>query len=261
MRWQIPRESRCGILFGGASVCARARVCVCVPLFKPDSCSSPRYGQHLNIDQIANIVQAPESEIAAVTSWLRAHNIPHKISATRHIVEAEAPVAAVEALLNCELYVFTNKFEPERSLVRKVGAMYLPHGVANVVSGVFNVVGNCSTNLQNGSSRPLTVSAPSDPPLSRKGAIPRKPHPASPSNLPNSAPQNKPILLPSIPRSAIGQLVSVTGSVFAPGQVLEPSPTAPVQVTRLFCLVTWDVLALAPKSIVCVCAFLFDDRS
>ena len=241
MRWQIPRESRRDICLV-VQVCARAFVCV--PLFKPDACSSPRYGQHLDIDQIANIVQAPESEIAAVTSWLRANNIPHKISATRHIVEAEAPVAAVEALLNCEVYVFTNKFEPERSLVRKVGAMYLPHGVANVVSGVFNVAGDRSTTLQNGSYRPLTVSAPTDPPLSRKGAIPRKPHPASPSNLPKSAPQSKPIVLPSQPtRPAFGQLVSIAGMVFAPGQVLEPSPTAPVQVTRLFCLVTWDVLA------------------
>jgi hypothetical protein len=155
MRLLIPRESRCDIW-----LVVQVSACVCVPLLKPDSCSSPRYGQHLDVDQIANIVQAPESEIAAVTSWLRANNIPHKISATRHIVEAEAPVAAVEALLNCELYVFTNKLEPERSLVRKVGAMYLPHGVANVVSGVFNVAGDCSQSFKTA----VTALSPSLPP-------------------------------------------------------------------------------------------------
>jgi hypothetical protein len=48
-------------------------------------------------------VQAPEHELAAVTSWLTASNIPHKLSKTRHIIEAEAPVAAIEALLHCKL--------------------------------------------------------------------------------------------------------------------------------------------------------------
>lgn len=105
------------------------------------SYSSPRYGQHLDIDGIARIVQAPESEITAVASWLELNKIEYKVSKTRHVVEAEAAVAAVEALLNCELFLFKHKDEPARTLVRKVGPMYLPHQVARVVRAVFNVVG------------------------------------------------------------------------------------------------------------------------
>jgi hypothetical protein len=110
-------------------------------LCKAAFCRSPRYGQHLDVDQIARIVQAPDADIAAVTSWLALHGITHKLSKTRHIVEAEAPVAAIEALLHCELYVFANKAEPQRIMVRKMGAMHLPHAVAQVVAAVFNVAG------------------------------------------------------------------------------------------------------------------------
>ena len=106
-------------------------------------CRSPRYGQHLNVDEIARIVQAPESEILAVTSWLDQNKIEHTVSKTRHVIEALAPVAAIEALLHCELYLFQNKEQPQRTLVRKIGSMFLPFEVAEVVQFIFNVAGEC----------------------------------------------------------------------------------------------------------------------
>lgn len=135
------------------------------------SCRSPRYGQHLDIDRIAQIVQAPESEIETITSWLDLNNIPYTVSKTRHVVEAEATVAAVEALLNCELFLFKNKEEPLRTTVRKMGRMYLPNEVARVVRAVFNVVGKYSRDIfcffcfiMPSSCRPTIVSkGPSSP--------------------------------------------------------------------------------------------------
>ena len=108
-------------------------------------CRSPRYGQHLNVDDIARIVQAPDSEISAVTSWLHRNSIEHRVSKTQHVVEAQAPVAAIEALLRCELYLFQNKEQPQRTMVRKIGSMFLPTEVAEVVQFVFNVAGECGS--------------------------------------------------------------------------------------------------------------------
>jgi hypothetical protein len=114
-------------------------------------------------------VQAPEHELAAVTSWLDVNDIPYKLSKTRHIIEAEAPVAAIEALLHCQLcvttptthtsctqhstsfedrYVFRNKIESERVMVRKMGPFYLPLELAGIIRAVFNLAGASSSRVQ-----------------------------------------------------------------------------------------------------------------
>ncbi len=198
------------------------------PRFEAAPFRSPRYGQHLDIDRISQIVQAPESEIKAVTSWLDANKIGYKLSKTRHVVEAEAPVAAVEALLNCELFLFQNKEEPERAMVRKMGPMYLPHHVAGVVRAVFNVVGK----RQHFCIFDLATHRVADPPLSRKGRVSPKPNAGSSSERPSNAEEKlhaEAIFLPYEPSSARARLVSVQGTAFYPGLVYEPSPTAPLQ--------------------------------
>ncbi len=107
-------------------------------------CRSPRYGQHLTSDDIARIVQAPDEEIFAVTEWLQRNNIRHKVAKTRLAVEVQATVADIEALLHCELYLFQNKEQPQRTMVRKIGSMFLPIEVAEVVRFVFNIAGECN---------------------------------------------------------------------------------------------------------------------
>ena len=109
------------------------------PLTRPRS--SPRYGRHLSSDDIARIVRAPESEISAVTSWLDAHNIKNRVSNTGFVIEAQATVAAIEALLHCRLHVFRNKEQPQRTIVRKVGSVFLPLEVVDIVRYVFNIAG------------------------------------------------------------------------------------------------------------------------
>ena len=47
----------------------------------------------------------------------------------------------VYGLHDTNRYVFANKAEPQRVMVRKIGAMHLPHAVAQVVAAVFNVAG------------------------------------------------------------------------------------------------------------------------
>lgn len=168
-----------------------------------------------------------------MTRWLDAHKISHKISQTRHIVEAVAPVAAIEALLHCELHVFKNKEEPERAVVRKLGSMYLPHEVADVVSIVFNVAGKGS-KTRDAAIIPLSVCAFTDPPLSRKGRIHRKSHVGSTSKMPKGAAEtfrsdSVPKMFPNQPSPAGGQIVSVQGNGFIAAFSYESSPTAPLQ--------------------------------
>ncbi len=171
-----------------------------------------------------------------MTRWLDAHKIPHKISQTRHIVEAVAPVAAIEALLHCELYVFKNKEEPERTMVRKMGSMYLPHEVADVVRVVFNVAGKGSCcKTYNAAIVPLNFCAFTDPPLSRKGRTHRKSHAGSTSKLPKRRAETflsdaVPKLLPNEPTPRPGQIVSIQGIGFDPQYAQEASPTAPLRV-------------------------------
>ena len=170
-----------------------------------------------------------------MTRWLEVHKISHKISKTRHIVEAVAPVAAIEALLHCELHVFKNREEPERTLVRKLGSMYLPHEVADVVSVVFNVAGKDSCcKTRDAAIIPLSVCAFTDPPLSRKGRIHRKSHAGSTSKLPKGAAEtfhsgSVPKMFPNEPSPAAGQIVSVQGIGFVAAFSYESSPTAPLQ--------------------------------
>ncbi len=76
-----------------------------------------------------------------MTSWLDAHNIKHKVSKTGYVIEAQATVAAIEALLHCRLHVFRNKEQPQRTIVRKVGSLFLPLEVADIVRFVFNLAG------------------------------------------------------------------------------------------------------------------------
>jgi len=118
-----------------------------------------------------------------VTRWLDAHKISHKISQTRHIVEAVAPVAAIEALLHCELHVFETR-RSRRELWCASWARCTCHtNVADVVSVVFNVAGKGS-QTRDAAIIPLSICAFTDPPLSRKGRIHRKSHAGSTSKMP-----------------------------------------------------------------------------
>jgi hypothetical protein len=56
-------------------------------------------------------------------------------------VEARDTVAAIEALLQCELHLFQNKEQPQRTMVRKIGSAFLPFELAEIVRFIFNLAG------------------------------------------------------------------------------------------------------------------------
>ena len=117
--------------------------------------------------------------------------------------------------------------------MRKLGSMYLPHEVADVVSIVFNVAGKGS-KTRDAAIIPLSICAFTDPPLSRKGRIHHKSHAGSTSKMPKGAAEtfrsdSFPKMFPNQPSPAGGQIVSVQGNGFIAAFSYESSPTAPLQ--------------------------------
>lgn len=100
--------------------------------------TSERYGQHLNDDDLKDLLGAPASNIESVATWLLDNGVGYdeiEINSHQDIVRVNTKVGVAENLLSTDIAPFTHEAEGVRVL-RAASPYYLPAEISEVVSMV-----------------------------------------------------------------------------------------------------------------------------
>lgn len=101
----------------------------------------PRYGQHLSVSEIAEIVGSTSVAISNVTRWLNAHGATHtSVSSTRDIVKVTLPCGEAERAFQTTIHRFRH-MRTKTELLRATVAHSLPTDIALLVALVGDLSG------------------------------------------------------------------------------------------------------------------------
>ena len=102
---------------------------------------SPRYGQHLSLDELAELTPISDAAVAAVTRFFDAEGVASvEANPNRDIFEVRLTVAAAEALFETEVHRFAHATRKGAAVLRAASAYTLPAALADVVSVVGDLV-------------------------------------------------------------------------------------------------------------------------
>ena len=102
--------------------------------------SSPRYGKHLSLDEVNQLVAPSEQHVSQVLQWVAAHGIDtsaRKMSFTpnKDMLRVTCTVAQAESLLHAEYFEFAHKERKGLQLVRTL-SYKLPTFLSDIVDTV-----------------------------------------------------------------------------------------------------------------------------
>jgi len=113
----------------------------------------PRYGQHLSLEAVTELLAVPEERVERVRSYfLRAGAHEAATSPNRDMISVTMPVAIAEGALQTTLHTFVHKERQETQIVRASASYFLPADVAMDVTMIGEL-------LQFPRLKPRTVSA------------------------------------------------------------------------------------------------------
>jgi len=96
--------------------------------------ASPRYGQHMNFEDMNQLLRPPTEARKAVVDWLASAGVNHSENRAGDIIEATLPVHAVERLLQAEYYTLTHPVGGRS--IKRTARYTLPANVARFVDAI-----------------------------------------------------------------------------------------------------------------------------
>lgn len=100
---------------------------------------SPRYGKHLNREQLRALVGASEGSLSTVTSWLQKAGVKATTAETGDSIHAVMSCAQAEALFDTQLHHFHHN-TAKMQVIRTVSPYSLPAEIAEHVQMVGNLL-------------------------------------------------------------------------------------------------------------------------
>lgn len=104
--------------------------------------TSPRYGNYLDVGQVAQL-SAQEDAVGAITAWLQTAgdaNVTSSVGSTRDVVHVELACTQAERLFRTRIHHYVSRHLPGRTLLRAAIAVTLPTGIARHVATVSPLV-------------------------------------------------------------------------------------------------------------------------
>lgn len=96
-----------------------------------------RYGQHLSLQEVTDLLAVPEERAARIATYFRDAGAASVVATPNaDMLEVTAAVSVVEATLNTTIHAFTHRQRPSARLLRAGAPYWLPAGVAEEVTMV-----------------------------------------------------------------------------------------------------------------------------
>merc|ERR1712194_12391 len=105
---------------------------------------SPRYGQHLTMEEVSALTSGSSDDQEVVSSWLVRAGVQPVLSSRGDRIEFRASIAQIEALFQTEVYEYNSQLSEYQHIshtVFQAGALYAPQDVAVAVGAVFGLHG------------------------------------------------------------------------------------------------------------------------